>query len=136
MNVEVLRSTFEALGPRADDFARSFYKRMLGTFPRVRPLFEGIDFDEQRVKLIKSLAVVVALADRGDELEDVLAEMGRRHAGYGVDASMYPYVTYSLLMTLAETFGDDWTEELSTTWEQALELVSRRMIAAQEALAA
>ncbi|MFT7465063.1 MAG: hemoglobin-like flavoprotein [Pseudohongiellaceae bacterium] len=136
MNIDLLRSTFATVAPQADDLARAFYGRMLSTFPQVRPLFAQTDFDQQRVKLIQSLAAVVALVDKPGELSPVLEKLGKSHVGYAVTPTMYPYVTYSLLTVLAEFLGDDWTEEAATTWEGALLFVSQAMIEAQEAAAA
>ena len=136
MNIALLRSTFATVAPRADDLATAFYARMLGTFPQVRPLFADTDFEQQRVKLIQSLAAVVALVDKPDKLAPVLEKLGQTHVGYKVTARMYPCVTYSLLTVLAEFLGDDWTEEAATTWEDALVFVGGAMIKAQEAAAA
>ena len=135
MNIALLRSTFATVAPQADDLARAFYARMLGTFPHVRPLFANTDFDQQRVKLIQSLAAVVALVDKPDELGPVLERLGKSHVAYNVTPRMYPCVTYSLLTVLAEFLGDDWTEEAAITWEDALSFVGGAMIAAQEAAA-
>ena len=131
MDIALLRSTFEAVRPRADEVARAFYGRLLGTFPQVRPLFANTDFDAQRKSLVQSLATVVSLVDRPDELGPVLTQLGESHNSYGVEPGMYAYVSYSLLATLAETFGDDWTEEAAVTWEAALDHVSSAMIEAQ-----
>jgi len=134
MNVELLRTTFKTITPRADEVAKSFYAKMLGTFPQVRPLFAKTDFEAQRRNLIQSLALVVKMVDKPDELLPVLEKMGRSHNEYRVEPNMYPYVCYSLLFTLAEAFGDDWTEEAATTWQAALEFVSQKMIEAQQAV--
>jgi hemoglobin-like flavoprotein len=136
MDVALLRRSFEALAPRADELARAFYERLLGTFPQVRPLFAATDFDSQRVKLMQSVAAVVALVDRPDELTPVLEQLGRSHQGYGVRPEMYGYVSFSLLATLADFAGEAWTEEVARTWEAALSAVGAAMIAAQEAAAA
>ena len=132
MNVNLLRSTFEAVRPQADQVARAFYARMLGTYPQIRPLFADTDFVAQRKNLMQTLGAVVALADKPDELNPLLAKLGESHVQYDVTPSMYPYVCSSLLVTLAETFGDDWTAEVAVAWEEALDVVSQAMIAAQE----
>lgn len=136
MNIELLRSTFNAVTPRADDVAKVFYSKMLTVFPQVRPLFADTDFEAQRRNLIMSLAAVVKLVDQPDELHPILVKLGESHNGYGVTAHMYRYVSYSLLATLAETFGDDWTVEAAETWEAALDHVSQKMIEAQAAMVA
>lgn len=132
MNVDLLRSSFAAVAPQADDLAQAFYGRLLGTFPQVRPLFAETDFASQRKKLMQSVAAVVSLVDRPDELGPVLEQLGRSHNGYGVAPHMYDYVTFSMLASLADAVGDDWNEELASTWEDALRAVSQAMIEAQQ----
>jgi methyl-accepting chemotaxis protein len=136
VNVALLRSSFQAIAPRADDVARRFYARMFAVYPQVRPLFAGTDPDAQRSKLMASVAAVVALVDRPDELEPVLQQMGARHEDYGVQAHQYEYVCASMLATLAETLGEGWTAEVAQTWSDALRHVSDRMIADQRPVAA
>jgi hemoglobin-like flavoprotein len=136
VDVALLRSSFDAIRPHADDLAKAFYARMLGTFPQVRPLFAKTDFESQRKNLMATLGTVVALADKPEELSPVLERLGQSHNGHGVDASQYPYVEFSLLATLADHLGDGWTAELAETWEAALDVVSTAMIAAQEAATA
>lgn len=131
MDIALLRSTFELVKPQADDVARAFYGRLLGTFPQVRPLFAHTDFTAQRRNLLQSLATIVAVVDRPDELGPYLERLGVSHNGYRVEPHMYRYVSFALLATLADTFGDDWTPEAAATWEAALDAVSAAMIDAQ-----
>jgi len=136
MDVSLLRSSFDRLRPSAEQAAEAFYGYMLTTYPQVRPLFANTDFREQRKKLMASLAAVVQLVDQPDELHPLLESMGRSHQGYGVTPPMYAFVSASLLHVLAGFFGAAWTPELAQTWASALEVVSRRMIEAQERAAA
>ena len=133
MDVVLLRSSFATLAPRADALARRFYARLFATYPQVRPMFKTTDFAEQRRKLMASVAAVVALADRPEQLEPVLAVMGRQHAELGVEPRHYEYVGASMLAALADECGEAWTPELSRTWDAALRLVSDRMLAATAA---
>lgn len=136
MDIALLRSSFDAVRPHADEVARAFYARLLGTFPQVRPLFAETDFDAQRKNLVASLAAVVALVDNPDELNPVLEKLGVSHAGYAVEPHMYGYVGFSLMATLADHLGEAWTVEAATTWEAALAAVSAAMIEAQAAATA
>lgn len=136
MNIDLLRSTFATVAPRADDLAKAFYNRMLTTFPQVRPLFSETDFKQQRAKLVQSLVAVVALVDKPDQLGPVLENLGQSHEDYRVTERMYPYVSFSMLSVLAEFLGSDWTAEAATTWEDALTFVSNAMIEAQRQHAA
>jgi hemoglobin-like flavoprotein len=136
MDIALLRSSFAALQPSADALARRFYARLFATYPQVRPMFKTTDFSEQRRKLMASVAAVVAMVDRPEALETVLAAMGRQHAELGVEPQHYEYVAASMLAAMADECGEAWTPELSRTWDAALRFVSARMIAAQAAAAA
>lgn len=136
MDIALLRSSWQSLSPRSEELALTFYRRLLDTFPQVRPLFARTDFSNQRKKLMQSVAAVVALVDRPAELQPVLTRLGESHQSYGVTAGMYRYVSFSLLAALADTAGPLWTEDLARTWEAALDHVGAAMIAAQEAAAA
>lgn len=135
MNASLLRETFAALAPRADDVARAFYARLFSTFPQLRPMFRETDFREQRRKLMASVAFVVAHADRPAELLAALDELGRLHGRIGTLPQHYPWVSATLLSVLADQLGPRWTPETAAAWEAALLSVSERMIAAQCAVA-
>jgi hemoglobin-like flavoprotein len=136
MDIALLRSSFAALQPSADALARRFYARLFATYPQVRPMFKATDFSEQRRKLMASVAAVVALADKPDTLGPVLATMGRQHGELGVQPRHYEYVAASMLAAMADECGDGWTPELARAWDEALQFVSARMIAATAASAA
>ena len=130
MNVALLRSSFATLQPSADSLARRFYARLFATYPQLRPMFGATDFSEQRRKLMASVAAVVAMADRPEPLEPVLAVMGRQHGALGVQPQHYEYVAASMLAAMADECGEAWTPELAQTWDAALRFVSSRKLAA------
>ena len=131
MDLNLLNKNFESIKANPDEFAKSFYDRMFRTYPQVKPLFTKTDFSEQRKKLIQSLATVVSLASNPEGFATYLDKLGRSHNEYGILARQYSYVTASLLATLRDTLGDDWTVEAADSWDTALELVSQQMINAQ-----
>ena len=135
MDIALLRSSFVTIKPQADDLAQRFYARMFSTYPQVRPLFKTQDFAEQRRKLMASVAAVVALVDRPEQLKPVLATMGRQHADIGVQPHQYDFVRASMLAAMADSLGERWTAELSHTWDEALRFVSDEMRAGARAVA-
>src|SRR6188474_1631814 len=102
MDVALLRSSFAALQPSADALARRFYARLFATYPQIRPMFGATDFSEQRRKLMASVAAVVAMADRPEALEPVLAIMGQKHGALGVQPQHYEYMGASMLAAMAD----------------------------------
>ncbi|GJM20584.1 MAG: flavohemoprotein [Planctomycetota bacterium] len=132
MNISLLRESFNLVRPHADAVAQDFYATLFSTYPQVKPLFKNADPAEQRRKLMASVAAVVAAADEPEVLEPVLEAMGARHVDYGVSADMYAPVTHTMMGALARAAGEAWTPELASSWLAALEMVSARMIEAQQ----
>ncbi|MDG2149503.1 MAG: globin domain-containing protein [Planctomycetota bacterium] len=135
MDVTLLRSSFDTVRPIADEAAKAFYSTLLNTYPQVRPLFANTDFDSQRTNLMQSLAAIVTLVDKPDEMGALLTKLGHTHKGYNVTPEMYEFVSASLLGTLAGALGNDWTPETASTWVDALHAVSAAMIEAQNSAA-
>ena len=107
-DIAAIRIDFATVAPQADAFAERFYERLFIIDPSLRPLFPG-DLAPQRKKLVQALAMVVAGLDRLEPMIGTIAELGRRHGGYGVEAHHYASVGEAILATLEERvegFGD------------------------------
>ena len=72
--------------------------------------------DEQRKKLMQTLAVAVDGLTSLPQLIPVLQQLGVRHAGYMVQDAHYDTVGAALLWTLKEGLGDDFNEQVETAW--------------------
>jgi hemoglobin-like flavoprotein len=125
--LELVRLSFAAAAPRADELTTTFYRRLFATAPQARALFPD-DLSEQRKKLASALATIVEATARPDELVPYLEKLGRRHVRYGAVAEHYPLVADTLRATLAELLGPAWSASLDEAWIAALELVSSVML--------
>ena len=69
----------------------------------------------------KSVALVAVMNHLEDApwLTTTLKGLGAKHRGYGVTNEMYGWVGASLLATLAEVAGSDWTAGLEVAWTEA-----------------
>lgn len=121
-----LRESLAQLAPRGTDLTRDFYDALFARYPGVRVLFPT-DMKAQEAKLFDSLRMVVESLDDAPAVRAKLAELGRRHDGYGAKPDHYPIVCSLLLETLAKSLGPAWTAELAAEWAQALQLVSDAM---------
>jgi nitric oxide dioxygenase len=126
--VELVQSSFAAAAPRADELTSIFYRRLFELAPGVRPLFPT-DIDEQRVKLARELAAIVAAITDPAALVTRMEALGARHIRYGAVPEHYPVVGEALLGTLGEMFGAAFTDELATAWALAYGMVADAMIA-------
>ena len=80
----LVKETWRKVAPIADTAARLFYDRLFEIDATTRPLFKTTNLAEQRRKLVQALTVVVKGLDHLEALVPTLADLGRRHAQYGV----------------------------------------------------
>ena len=133
MNAGLLQESFALIVPQKDAFAHSFYERLFADYPQTRPLFAHKDMRQQENALIAALATVVAGVKREDNLVPVLQQLGSKHKDYGADPAHYPAVGSTLLTTLKEYLGSQFTPEVAQTWTEAYAVISSQMIAGAEA---
>jgi hemoglobin-like flavoprotein len=126
-----VKQTWQKVAPAADAAARLFYDRLFEIDPTTRPLFQSSNLTEQRGKLIQALSMVVAGLDHLDTLVPTLAELGRRHARYGVTEGHYDSVGAALLWTLEQGLGSAWTPQVKAAWSGAYALLANVMRAAE-----
>src|SRR5690242_18042162 len=132
----LIQSSWAQVEPIADTAARLFYGRLFEVAPSVRPMFRG-DMDEQGRKLMKMIAVVVRGLPKLERIVPAVQALGRRHAGYGAEPAHYAVVGETLLWTLQQGLGDDFTPAHAEAWAAAYGILADTMIAAaEEAVAA
>ena len=131
---KLVQSTFAAIEPIADDAAMLFYQRLFEIAPELRPMFRG-DMAEQRKKLMQMITAAVKGLDRLEQLVPVVQDLGRRHAGYGVEERHYETVGEALLWTLEMGLGRGFTPQVREAWVAVYTLLATTMKnAAREAL--
>jgi hemoglobin-like flavoprotein len=130
--VALVERSFRIVAPLSGMAAAIFYQRLFTLDPKLRDLFRHADFGEQGRKLMAALGFVVGNLRRPDALLPVVADLGRRHAGYGVRPPHYATVGVALLATLEEALGPAFTPDVREAWAEAYILLTRVM---QEAAA-
>ena len=134
--ITLVKGSFAAIVPIADDAAALFYRRLFEIDPRLERMFSG-DMAEQRRKLMQMLTAAVKGLDRLEQLVPVVEDLGRRHAGYGVRDEHYDTVGAALLWTLEKGLGPAFTPETKEAWTAVYGLLASTMQgAAKKALVA
>jgi hemoglobin-like flavoprotein len=123
----LVKQTWLKLVPRADAAARLFYDRLFEIDATTRPLFKTTNLAEQRLKLIHALTMVVQGLDHLEVLVPTLAELGQRHAQYGVTDQHYDTVGAALLWTLEQGLGAEWSPEVKAAWSAAYTQLANAM---------
>lgn len=124
--IGLVRRTWEQVQPRADAAAESFYSRLFELDPALRGLF-GDDLRAQSRKLAFTINMAVAGLDRMESLAPALRELGRRHAGYGVEERHYATVGAALLDTLAAGLADAFTPAVREAWTETYKALAETM---------
>jgi hemoglobin-like flavoprotein len=132
----LIRESWAQVAPIADTAASIFYDRLFELDPSLRTLFSRTDMAGQRRNLMQTLAVVVASIDRLESIVPAVEALGRRHAGYGVEAAHFETVGQALLDTLAIGLGEAFTTEVREAWATAYGILAGVMQSAAADIAA
>jgi len=122
----LIRQTFPLLQEYSVSLALLFYGRLFELDPGAKNLFHN-DLALQSKKLLDMLASVVESLDNFQSLLPSLAELGRKHAGFGVRPEQYETLKIALLWTFAQALGPDFDDATRDAWRHALEAISRAM---------
>lgn len=127
----LVQATWKQVVPIADMAAGLFYDRLFEIDPSVRKLFRSTDMVKQRQMLMHVVGMAVAGLDKLDSLMSTVEDLGRRHAGYGVQDAHYDSVGAALLWTLEKGLGDAWNSEVAAAWTEVYGILSGIMRRAQ-----
>lgn len=126
-----IRCGFAGVAADAGRFTATFYARLFEIAPLLRPMFPE-DLSEQRNKLGRMLAMLVASLDRPLELRHALVALGARHRAYGVEPAHFVAVGEALLATLAEQLAGRFGAAERAAWTALYERIAASMQAGME----
>ncbi|MGW4773788.1 globin domain-containing protein [Nocardia sp. NPDC004278] len=133
--VALIRTTFKAVaaeegGPAK--LASSFYAILFTNYPAARDFFPAA-MDAQRDRLVKAISYALDRLEEPDKLLPFLAQLGRDHRKYGVQAAHYTAVATSLKSAMRIFAGAEmWTDEVDRAWDEGLKIIGDTMIGAAE----
>ena len=126
---ELVRATFAKIAPISDTAALMFYDRLFAINPDLRRMFRN-DMKKQGAMLMAVLATAVGNLHRLDQILPSVRELGRRHAGYGVQDRDYDTVAEALLGTLETALGDEFNAAVRSAWAACYLVLAGEMKAA------
>ena len=125
--VHLLRKSFATVERHPEVAALVFYRELFSIEPRLRGLFRS-DISVQAAKLMEMLAGAIRLLDEPARLIPVLEDLGRRHAGYGVEAGHYAVVRRALVVMLRKVLDRELTPEVLAAWAGLYDVVEASML--------
>jgi nitric oxide dioxygenase len=125
--VALVRGSYATVKQLEQDYSSRFYHRLLERHPFTRALFPD-DLARQISVFRLTMDALVARLDEAGAWRAGLAELGRRHVGYGVLPVHYSYVGGVLIDTLAEMLGDRFDAATRAAWETLYDGVTQAML--------
>ncbi len=122
-----LRATYARVRAQDLRLAEIFYGKLFAAAPPLRAMF-GADLVAQAQKLTLALDAVVDNLENPSTNTSALAELGKRHAGYGVTPQNYDLVIGLLVESMEELLGPGADRRGLEDWRMALRLISNHMI--------
>lgn len=114
--IHLVRQSYAQVAPVAAQAGAMFYAKLFSRDPAISGLFASADMNEQARKLLDMIGSAVRLLGHPEQLDAALHALGKRHAGYGVEAAHYDTVGAALLDTLAEALGSAFTPDTRDAW--------------------
>lgn len=111
---------------RNGPFGDLFYQELFRRLPEARKLFRD-DLEEQGMRFLSTLGVIVASLDRDDLREGYLSRLAEGHAAYGVKPEQYGPMWEALAEALKAALEDRFDAETEAAWHAAYDLIAARM---------
>ncbi len=124
--IERLESSIKLLASRGDELVDQFYARLFAENPSVRPMFPE-SLADQKKKFLAGLVLVFENIRNPEKLAEPLKKLGGRHEGYGTKVEHYPVIRDVLIYVMSEMAGNQWNDQLTEDWTNALNLVASIM---------
>jgi hemoglobin-like flavoprotein len=113
--VTLVQESWAKVVPIADQAAELFYGKLFAADPSLKALFKG-DMKAQGKKLMQMITVAVNGLTNLEKIVPAVQELGKRHAGYGVQPAHYDTVGGALLATLNDGLGAAFTADVKAAW--------------------
>jgi hemoglobin-like flavoprotein len=127
--IDLVRKSFDALWPFRRKLAEQFYGRFFELAPETRRLFPD-DMERQQLKLMDTIAAIVATLDQGEIFQSIISHTARKHADFGVQTSHFIAFGEALIWGLQRQFGPAFTPEMHQAWIVLYDAIQAEMIRA------
>jgi hemoglobin-like flavoprotein len=124
----LLLESWQRLHPHAERLAHVFFERLFALEPDCRQIFAGTSLETQFLQFAHMLTELTVLqVDDPARLVQMAAELGRRHAAYGVRDDHYHAFDAALATMLDSAPASSGTPEVRAAWREAYELIATIM---------
>ncbi|MEM6280626.1 MAG: globin domain-containing protein [Chloroflexota bacterium] len=133
-SAHILQSSFQTLlqNDPEHNFVREFFVTLRGQDPRLRELFETVNWNQQHNKFLLAMMLIVENIEDPNHYTNTLESMGEDHLQrYGVTRDMMPAFRAALINTLQINLKDEWTPEVEKAWTDGVNAIFKLMFPPQ-----
>jgi hemoglobin-like flavoprotein len=125
--IELVQRTFEQrVRPIAQEAGEMMYLRLFEIEPALKPLFKG-DIKRQGEMLMTAIGLAIQSLDQPEQVKLATQDLGKRHAGYGVQPGYFNIFGAALMWALEQTMGPDFTPDVKEAWGEAYAILAKSM---------
>jgi len=117
-------------------FAREFGRHLIGRLvvmqPRIKAFYKDDEAMQKHADNVISLldAILPMLGQHNEYIEELLIQVGHRHAKIGVNPGFFPYIGESLICTLTRANPNEMSDEIGEAWEEVFGAIIRVIVKA------
>ena len=118
------------------NFEQQFGKLIIDKFvelqPRSKKFYQGEEMMQKHADGIVHLldSILQMLGPDAEFIEEILGQVGGRHAKMGVPVSFFPFLGQSLVYALQQTIGAEMTDEHVEAWDEVYDAISGQIVKA------
>ena len=120
---DLVSESLELAAELAGDITPAVYARYFERCPGSEALMSHID-ELVQGKMMVEVYRLVMQENYSDEQAYLTFEVNNHALAYSVEPHMYGNLLTSLMDTVAESLGDQWTQSMLEAWEDRLEMLS------------
>ena len=124
--IRLVRDGVDSLREDAEPFALLFYGKLFELDPGSRRLFHN-GLAVQGRKVVDMLTSVAESLDDFQPMRARLADLGRKHAEYGVRLEQYDTLTTALMWSIGQALGASFDVPTREAWRLAINAICAAM---------
>jgi len=125
-DIRTVQQSFAGAYVRKADLAERFYVHLFTRLPEARGMFSG-NFSKQKTMLTAMVAACVSNLDDQFTLEELAAQLARKHAPLGLTVQEAEAAKRALIAALRDVLGPDLDPQTEDAWGRAINLVAGMM---------
>ncbi len=132
-DVDTIRQTLPIVTANREQLRTRFYELLEESEPQFRDLLPEESRNALRRLFDEGLAALITLYDDLDALESRLGELSAEWVKSNLKPRYFSVFSETLMLALAEIFGDAWDDKTERAWDEALGFVLNMIRAAAPA---